>query len=120
VIDFPSLLEPAPLDRIAVVTPRVTYRQLVEGYPRDIENAWDLFREDLREQIRGIVNWGLSDVRAWLGEIDPDDAACDCAPPFSPVAHSVGDHRGDCWSAPPCGGCYRCMSLQYHFYEEQP
>lgn len=68
------------------------------------------------ETARQMTQWGLSDVRAFTGEIAVDEAVCPCTNWQSPVAHTPADHKGDCATAPPCGGCYRCMAQQDAYY----
>jgi hypothetical protein len=78
------------------------------------------FVPDYGSEARAIVQWGLSDVLVYIGELAPDKKACACLGRegmYSPAAHYESDHNSDCGTAPPCGGCYRCLAQQYAYYE---
>jgi hypothetical protein len=31
--------------------------------------------------------------------------------------HTEADHKHDCWSWPPCGGCWSCMAMTVAYWE---
>jgi hypothetical protein len=31
--------------------------------------------------------------------------------------HTKADHKQDCWTAMPCGGCWSCMAATVHYWE---
>jgi len=46
---------------------------------------------------------------------------CHCIPWHSPTGarHTKDDHNYDCIPTPPCGGCARCIAIQYRYYYQR-
>lgn len=48
------------------------------------------------------------------------DQLCRCKAHMDdePVSHHTeADHKHDCWSWPPCGGCWSCMAMTVDYWQ---
>lgn len=111
------------VDALASSLPGDRYRRMLDDDPSVREVASMVTRATSRQLVVEIVQWGLSDVLVWTGELAPTEAACRCitgtqADVWSPAAHTVGDHKHDCNYYEPCGGCAGCLARQAAYYGE--
>ena len=48
------------------------------------------------------------------------DGLCRCKAHMDdePVSHHTeADHKHDCWSWPPCGGCWSCIAMTVDYWQ---
>ena len=41
---------------------------------------------------------------------------CDCMGEDEQWSHTKDEHKYDCYTPPPCGGCMRCLVMQASYY----
>lgn len=53
---------------------------------------------------------------AWMMYEADEEGFCTCLAAEDPFPHTPEDHKFDCYTPPPCGGCYRCLAMQVAYY----